>query len=294
MAVTAPMPGAAGTTPDEAARGLAYAAATRTAAGGAQPGTKLPGTIQDAPNDVYGFDTADKLTGEDIAAIIRWNAAEESANERFAFAVRYISRHSPEPSNDLTYEEAYEILNAGLAFMVVQHVESVDSGEPTVQKGGDWGRGAVANARQIGYLEPGSIFLDLEAVATGTKSEVVKEYVNGWAEAVSEGCYSPGLYVGSKSGLNGAGLAEFGKPDPHKHRRQVMRNYWHSGGYGAGVVPELSQYGESYQMYQSKETTIYYQTKRGESKKVRFDHDVTKNQAPHTTLRWQKWVVEQA
>jgi hypothetical protein len=143
-----------------------------------------------------GFDTATALTAADATAF---------AAAGFVFAIRYVSRTTPEAAGDLSAAEAAVILQAGLALMAVQHCEA-EGWTPSAQLGTAYGQAAAANAAAAG-LPPGvSLWLDLEGVASGTSAQVVVMYCNAWYDVVAAAGYLPGLYVGVGQVLTGEQL----------------------------------------------------------------------------------------
>jgi hypothetical protein len=144
-----------------------------------------------------GFDTDTVLDG---------TSANAFAAAGFHFAIRYLTRDAPEASSDLTWEEATDILAAGLALMAVQHVAPA-GWVPSAELGSEQGKWAAVNAASVGIPSGVSVWLDLEGVADGTAPEAVTAYCDCWYEAVSGAGYLPGLYVGAEAGLDGDQLS---------------------------------------------------------------------------------------
>lgn len=213
----------------------------------------LQGGIEDAPNGAHGLDTSSVIGPNTAAAFVR---------DGFTFVLRYVSRHDAGQDGDLSIAEAKHILGAGLALMLVQHVPK-PGWRPTPELGTQYGTTAAAHAARLGYGLTGSLFVDLEGVAARTEPKDVIAYVTNWAEAVSRGGFSPGLYVGFDPILTGDQLAAL-----------PVRNYWRA----AGRVPTLGS-GKAYQMKQSFP---------GQLHGLPVDKDVTQHQTPANTLRWQK------
>jgi hypothetical protein len=178
-----------------------------------------------APAGAIGFDTDSVLTAASVAA---FRAAG------FSFAIRYLSRTTPETSGDLSAAEVATIHNGGLALMAVQHVRSA-GWQPSGVLGAQYGHAAAANAIAIGLPAGVSIWLDLEGVATGTAASDIIAYCNTWFFAVAHAGYRPGLYVGANCGLTSAQLGT----------ELDCRFYWQSG----SSVPAVS--GRAYCMVQT-------------------------------------------
>ena len=185
---------------------------------------QLTGTVESAPNKSLGFDTDTKLS---------LSIAQSFYNEGYRFCIRYLSLGTIEESQDLTYEEANDILEAGLALMPVQHV-CEPGWEPNANLGKTYGENAGANAEKVGFPPQVNIWCDLEGIRAGVSAELVIDYCNNWYDAVASYGYVPGLYVGANSVLNGEQLYESLK----------FQHYWRS----ESMVPEVAV--RSYQMVQ--------------------------------------------
>jgi hypothetical protein len=172
--------------------------------------------------------------GFDSDTTIDQTSAIDLKGAGFAFAIRYLSRSTPQAPGDLSNVEAQTILNAGLALMAVQHV-SRPGWAPNAALGTDYGDAAVANAALIGLPRGICLWLDLEEVAPYATAEDTIAYVNAWAAAVANGNFVPGLYVGANQPLSGDQL----------YWRLRLRNYWKS----ASTVPDIPYRG--YQMVQA-------------------------------------------
>lgn len=152
-----------------------------------------------APNNLHGFDCNTKLDAE-LAKTLR--------DAGMRFAVRYVSRTTPGHTYDISRQERTAILSAGLALMIVQHVEAdgPPGWSPTPEKGTSYGQVAANLAFESGVTRGTSLFLDLEGVNTHVPASIVIEYCNNWHRAVVNGGYHPCLYVGWSSGLSGTQL----------------------------------------------------------------------------------------
>ncbi|AZE48369.1 hypothetical protein C4K04_2697 [Pseudomonas chlororaphis] len=184
----------------------------------------LSGCIQAAPSGCRGFD-AD--------TVISLTVAEQFSSQGYTFCIRYLSLGAGQDEGDLSQGEANDILQAGLALMVVQHVE--DPGwSPSQGSGQANGVNAVGNAISIGLPLGLNVWCDLEGIAENTNSQDVIDYCAAWYSAVSAAGYVPGLYVGANAVLSGQQLYDL----PFQH-------YWQS----CSEVPEVVVCG--YQMVQS-------------------------------------------
>ncbi len=184
---------------------------------------QLPGTVQGAPNKSKGFD---------IDKPISKATAQQFARDGYKFCLRYLSLGAGEEEGDLTYQEAKNILEGGLALMPVQHV--MDSGwYPTVELGNIHGDHAANNAIRVGFPPQVNVWLDLEGIKTGVSAEEVIAYCKAWYKPVEATGYLPGLYVGYNCVLNSQQLYDL----PFKH-------YWKS----ESEVPPVAT--RNYQMVQ--------------------------------------------
>lgn len=218
-----------------------------------QTATLLPGSVQAAPSGALGFDCNTVLTATTAAAF---------ATSGFTFAVRYLSRTSPQGSGNLTTAEAQTILQAGLAVMAVQHVQAA-GWVPSQALGTQYGQAAAANAQAVG-LPPGiNLWLDLEGVASGTAASTIIDYCNAWFAAVTVAGYVPGLYVGANSGLTSAQLYD----------DLTCQYYWQSG----SSVPQVAVRG--YCMVQTISDAYVVDG-------VAYDKDVTQTDNLGNTPLW--------
>lgn len=166
-----------------------------------------------------GLDTDTKL----VAA-----SAGQLFGAGFQFAVRYLSRTTPQNFGDLGSTEAETILGAGLALMAVQHCP-LAGWAPTAVLGGSYGQTAALNATTIGLPIGVSLWLDLEGVAGYATAANTIAYVNAWAGEVADAGFLPGLYVGANQPLTGDEL----------YWRLKVSRYWRS----ASKVPDIPYRG---------------------------------------------------
>ncbi len=145
----------------------------------------------------------------------------------FRFAVRYVGRRENLP-HDITRGEILELFDAGLALMLVQHVESADSWYPTHAKGREYGLHAGINAAELGVPSGATVWCDLEGVAEGTQPADVIAYAQQWFSAVQNAGYLPGLYVGWRCGLTPSQL----------YRSLSFARYWSAYNLNADQYPE--------------------------------------------------------
>ncbi|MHA1067196.1 DUF1906 domain-containing protein [Enterobacter ludwigii] len=184
----------------------------------------LSGSIQSAASNSLGFD-ADSIVSQAIA--------QQFVEQGYTFCVRYLSLGCGQAEGDLSADEATDILQAGLALMVVQHVD--DPGwMPTQSLGQTYGSNAATNAASIGIPPGVNVWCDLEGIANGTAAQDVIDYCSAWYDAVSAAGYIPGLYVGANAVLTGQQLYDL----PFEH-------YWQS----CSEVPDIPVRG--YQLVQT-------------------------------------------
>lgn len=183
----------------------------------------LPGTVQTALNNAQGFDSDSEISAATAAAF---------ASEGYQFCIRYLSLSAQAQAGDLTFSEASNIINSGLALMAVQHVLS-PGWTPSQQLGQEYGTNAANHATTIGFPAGVNIWLDLEGVNAQTPAQAVIDYCTAWYNAVHGAGFVPGIYVGASVILSGQQLYDL----PFQH-------YWQS----ASQVPALPQRG--YQMQQ--------------------------------------------
>jgi len=135
-------------------------------------------------------------------------------------------------SQDLTKQEATDILNSGLALMPVQHARK-HGWSPNQTLGQKDGQEASANAETVGFPDRVSLWCDLEGVNSSAQAQDVIDYCEAWYEAVSAAGYIPGLYVGAEGLLNGRQLYDLS-----------FQHYWRS----QSQVPDIPHRG--YQVIQ--------------------------------------------
>jgi hypothetical protein len=216
----------------------------------------LTGTVQAASPGVKGFDANTTITSSIATAFY---------DAGYRFCVRYVGRVSM-ASYDLTTSEANDILNAGLALMVVQHV--LDPGwSPTQSLGAEYGANAAAFSQQIGVPSGVNVWCDLEGVSTSASASDVTAYCTAWYDAVESAGYVPGLYVGWEPGLSGSELYDL----PFNH-------YW--GAYN--VDGDSTPYPRGFQLQQRVGTggTI------GGLTTETYDDDDTETDAEGGTALW--------
>ncbi|MDB5710426.1 MAG: hypothetical protein JWL96_2496 [Sphingomonas bacterium] len=189
--------------------------------------TNLVGKVEKSPSGSRGFDCNTPLTT---------STAKAFRDAGFAFAVRYVPRTSvTDPQNaqgNITRGEAEIILNAGLALMIVQHVPA-SPWDPTGQLGMNYGNYAVLNCTAIGLPYGVNVFLDLEGVRAGTNAENVLDYAGTWAQAVADGGYVPGIYIGASCGLSASQIVTL-----------PFKQFWRSG---SSSTPKIGAPGYSMQ-----------------------------------------------
>lgn len=157
--------------------------------------TTLSGSVQAAPAGSKGFDANTPISASAAAAFYAAG---------YRFCIRYVGR-TQMASYDLTAAEANNILNGGLAMMVVQHVLN-PGWSPTQSLGQEYGTNAATFTGQIGFPAGINVWCDLEGVSTSAASSDVAAYCNAWYDAVAAAGYVPGLYVGWEPGLSATQL----------------------------------------------------------------------------------------
>jgi glycoside hydrolase-like protein len=166
----------------------------------------LPGQVESATPSVPGFDSDSIIVAE---------IARQFFTAGYKFCMRYISLDQEAPE-DLSAQEAIDILNSGLALMPVQHVHR-QGWSPTQDLGRRDGENAVANAQNVGFPAGVSVWCDLEGVSRASGAQDVIDYCEAWYEVLDGAGYSPGLYVGPHSVLTGPQLYGLS-----------FRHYWRS------------------------------------------------------------------
>jgi Domain of unknown function (DUF1906) len=152
----------------------------------------LPGTVIAATAGAQGFDCDTVVTA---------TVAQELAAQGYGFAIRYVSRATPQDAGDLTAQEAQTILDAGLALMVVQHCPPA-YWTASAALGTQNGNAAVTNAAAIGYPVGATIWVDLENMRPGTPASAIFAYANAWSRAVRAAQYQDGLYYSADCPLS--------------------------------------------------------------------------------------------
>jgi Domain of unknown function (DUF1906) len=145
--------------------------------------------------------------------------------------LRYLSR-GQQYSQDLTEQEATDILNSGLALIPVQHAHN-QGWSPNRAVGQQDGKDAATNAQIVGFPDGVNLWCDLEGVSSSTQAQHVIDYSEAWYEAVSTAGYIPGLYIGAGAFLTCQQLYDL----PFQH-------YWRS----QSIVPDIPN--RSYQVVQ--------------------------------------------
>jgi glycoside hydrolase-like protein len=181
----------------------------------------LPGEMQDAIASVPGFD---------CDALLSAGLARQFFSQGYKFCLRYLSR--AQAVQNLSSQEATDILHSGLALMPVQHARS-PGWSLNASLGQEDGQEASANAKAIGFPIGVSVWCDLEEVNASARAQDVMDYARAWHQAVGGAGYSPGLYVGTGTLLTGQQL--FGLP---------FRHYWRA----SSRVPDIPNRG--YQLIQ--------------------------------------------
>jgi hypothetical protein len=169
------------------------------------PASILPGIIEKAPAGKKGFDVNSQLSA---------NHANNIRNAGYDFCIRYIPRKASLIKGNITHQEALDILNAGLALMVVQHVDN-PGWVASADLGKAYGAYAVEYVGEFVGLPPGVIiWLDLEEVS-GSDQAII-DYCNTWYEEVKNAGYEPGIYCGFGTQLSSIQL----------YQKLKFQHYW--------------------------------------------------------------------
>lgn len=183
----------------------------------------LRGEVQGAIPSVPGFDSDTIITAV---------AAQQFHGAGYKFCLRYLSLVGQESPQDLSTEEATDVLNSGLALMPVQHVRR-PGWLPSQDLGEQYGQDAATNAQNVGFPIGVNIWCDLEGVSAQAAQQDVIDYCEAWYEAVDSAGYIPGLYVGAGARLTGQQLYDM-----------RFQHYWRS----QSEVPDIPKRG--YQLLQ--------------------------------------------
>jgi len=189
----------------------------------------LNGSVVQAPAGLKCFD---------CDAVVSLPAALQFRLHGYGCAIRYVGRHTTAPQ-DLRPVEAAEILAAGLALMIVQHVQKPDW-VPTGAMGTEYGAFAAQSADAIGYVSGGMIWCDMEGVKDGVDARDVISFCNNWLDEVGHAGFTPGVYIGYKPGLNG----------PLFYHSTRFEHFWRA--YNGDVVPVVREF----QMQQHTQQTL--------------------------------------
>jgi hypothetical protein len=210
----------------------------------------LTGTVEDSLPSVPGFDSDTIIT----AAV-----AQQFYGGGYKFCLRYLSLRAESPQ-DLTTQEATDILNSGLALMPVQHVRK-PGWSPSADLGQQDGQNAASNAQDVGFPPGVNVWCDLEGVGKGASPQDVIDYCQAWYSAVNAAGFVPGLYVGYGAQLSGQQLFDLS-----------FQHYWRS----QSTVPEIPNRG--YQLIQFLPSVI--------ANGIAVDLDITQTDAKDGQSQW--------
>lgn len=189
----------------------------------------LMGSVRSATPGAQGFDASVNLSPSAVAAL----------SGQFAFCLRYVP-FDGWIDGDLTFDEAANILESGLALMPIYPYPG-DNWQPNGASGVTHGRRAAANARALGFPDNVNLWMDLEGIADGWPVQSVIDHCNMWFDVVEAAGYVPGIYVGMPCGLTADQLFWALK----------FHHYWRSQ---SASTPDIPSRG--YQMIQSMPTTV--------------------------------------
>jgi len=210
----------------------------------------LPGTVEASTPSVPGFDSD---------TIITATVAQQFFGGGYKFCLRYLSLRA-ESQQDLTTQEATDILSSGLALMPVQHVRK-PGWSPTASLGQEDGQNAASNAQDVGFPAGVNVWCDLEGVGSGTSPQDVIDYCQAWFTAVDSAGFVPGLYVGDSTQLSGQQLFDLS-----------FQHYWKS----QSKVPAIPNRG--YQLIQFLPSVTAYG--------IAIDMDITQTDAKNGQSLW--------
>jgi hypothetical protein len=180
------------------------------------------------------------MQGADINSVLSEPQCTELKASGLDFVLRYAPRQLYTYRYNLTNPEMLRILNAGLALMVVQHV---NPGEwsPTEELGKSYGQYmADFLAKTVQVPQGVSVWLDLEMVNKWSGVSDIINYCTEWYNAVKAAGYVPGLYVGYQSGLTPNEL----------YLKLPFKAYWKAYNYDDGVATR------GFQMIQHTQQTL--------------------------------------
>lgn len=210
----------------------------------------LQGEVQAAISSVPGFDCDTTLSAD---------LARQFFTQGYKFCFRYLSRGQV-TSQELTEQEATDILNSGLALMPVQHARK-QGWSPNQAVGQQHGQEASASAETVGFPARVNLWCDLEGVNSSAQPQDVIDYCKAWYETVSAAGYIPGLYVGAEALLSGRQLYDL----PFQH-------YWRS----QSQVPDIPH--RAYQIIQLGPSI--------QINGVRIDLDIAVNDSQGGAAQW--------
>jgi hypothetical protein len=211
----------------------------------------LPGTIEDSLPSVPGFDSDTIVTSA---------VAQQFYGGGYKFCLRYLSLGGAESPQDLTTQEATDILNSGLALMPVQHVRK-PGWSPNAGLGQQDGQNAASNAQDVGFPAGVNVWCDLEGVSNSISPQDVIDYCQAWYAAVNGAGFVPGIYVGYGTQLTGQQLYDLS-----------FQHYWKS----QSSVPAIPERG--YQLIQFLPSVTAYG--------IAIDLDITQTDGKGGKSQW--------
>jgi hypothetical protein len=168
------------------------------------------------------------MRGFDINQKLDEQAAKMFRDHEFEFVVRYVGRRQ-QADYDLDLAETQTIIAAGLKLAVVQHCEN-EGWTASKALGAEYGANAAKFAKDIGYAEGCTLYLDLEGIASTCGAQSIIAYCNAWYDEVEAGGYLPGVYVGFDVWLTRTQL----------YKDLMFQGYW--AAYNADVTPAVRGY----------------------------------------------------
>ena len=166
------------------------------------------------------------MKGADIDSVLSLAQATALKEAGIDFILRYAPRQLDNYLYNATNPEMLRILQAEIAFGIVQHV-SPDGWQPTAELGKSYGEYCAQYCLKTVQLPKGvGVWLDLEMVKLGTPIADVISYATEWWNAVNAAGYVPGLYVGYQPILNAQEL----------YSNLPFKAYWKAYNYDDGVA----------------------------------------------------------
>jgi hypothetical protein len=190
----------------------------------------MTNTLWKAPVASLGCDTSGKVT---------LTQAQALKAKGYSFLIRAVSvpGGSVHPAQ-LTPAEIADIRSAGLALCVYQMFQTTTL---SAQKGTEDGQSAVSQVKLLGFPLGVSIYGDSEG-QSNMSPLIEVDYWNAWGDAVTNGGYAAGMYVGPGPKMTGSQIGTNVKS---------VHGYWQAA---AANMPYPSPRG--YQLFQLNPSNV--------------------------------------